>query len=109
MSDLSAQLDALRETPAGTAAPIAFSIEAFRADFDLVWGHWINCQQETDQSRREAGRWVQQNMHDKPLIECAANHFRQMASDLRASFQRDRERSERVKAEVRADRIARTQ
>lgn len=85
---------------------IAFDLDEFRADFALVWKHWIDLGDETQEAYRAASRWVQETMHDAAQIVPAANDFKRMAGELRASFQRDRERSARIKAEVRAERAA---
>lgn len=77
-------------------------IDKFRNDFSIVFGRWIAENEETQESLRVAGMAVRKNIKDADWMYGAASHFAQMAADIR----RDRERSERIAAEVREARKA---
>lgn len=75
------------------------NLDQFRKDFSLVWKAWIARSEETDASYQAAGRVVKQHINDAGWMAGAAAHFARMADTIR----RDIARSERIRAEVRAD------
>lgn len=78
-------------------------LEQFRADFALVFRterlHGHASEDEAAQMRAQAGLAVQQHMGDADWMAGASAHFAQLADAIR----RDLARSERIRAEVRAD------
>lgn len=78
-------------------------LEQFRADFALVFRaerlHGHANEDEAAQMRAKAGLVVQEHMGDNAWMANAAAHFASMADTIR----RDLARSERIRAEVRAD------
>lgn len=75
------------------------SLDQFRADFALVWKTWIAQTHETPESYQAAGKAVKQNLNDSDWMAGASAHFAQLADTIR----RDLARSERIRAEVRAN------
>lgn len=100
MSDLSAGLEAL----AGRAdiEGKAQRMQQFRADFKMVWGWYRHAghlsQPEYEAEFAEAGQWVKDRIA-KPEIGPVMDAYRTRAAQIEA----DRARSERIAAEVRAE------
>lgn len=81
----------------------ADAMEQFRTDFALVYGMerpygYVN-EDEAKQMRARAGWVVQERMGDEEWMANTSAHFAQLADTIR----RDIARSERIRAEVRAD------
>lgn len=81
-------------------------LEKFRADFALVFCaerlHGHANEDEAKQMRTYAGLVVQERMGDDAWMRNAATDFERMADIIR----RDQSRSERIRAEVRAQKEA---
>lgn len=82
----------------------AGSLDQFRDDFDLVYRaerlHGHANEDEAAQQRRQAGLIVKERMADAGGMANAAVHFSEMADTIR----RDIARSERIRAEMQAER-----
>lgn len=78
-------------------------LDTFRRDFALVWKTWIARNEETPESYQEAGKAVKKNMQNVEWMRGAMSHFAQMADAIR----RDLARSERIRAEMRAEKMRR--
>src|SRR5574337_1338746 len=79
-------------------------LEQLRMDFKLVWNWWRHCgeisEDEMRDGMKEAGEAIKENKGDPDWIQDCAALFARMAADARA----DIARSERIRAEVRAQR-----
>lgn len=81
----------------------AADLAQFRADFKAVFAQWRSTgklsEQEASEQYRDASAAVQEHMHDPGWMRCAASHFRSLA----VAIQIDTDRSDRIRAEVRAE------
>lgn len=104
MSDLSTGLQALasRADIAGRAE----RMDQFRADFKAVWRWYRDAGElspaEYAEQYAEATEFVKSSLSNAELISCVMNGYRTKALEIA----RDRARSERIAAEVRAQREA---
>lgn len=81
----------------------AATMDQLRADFKFVFGRFRGIgdisKAELDEDYAVCGDGIRRNSHDPDWTQSAQAHFRQMAADM----ERDIARSERIKAERRAE------
>lgn len=86
--------------------PHADPLQQFREDFGAVWKWRRHCgyisQDELRDGMKQEGDEMKANMHDKEWIESRAAQFASDAAQMRS----DLARSDRIRAEVRAEREA---